>query len=211
MKVLELKLKEEDVIRVITPKFVFTSNFSITHLAFFVYHDTSHEFYGEKRIRLDHDLVFYPLNESKFLFRTRAILKGHQNMTILLKKVLVNRCLYFEVEINLKNLPKEEYDLSPVSDRTHSDLDWIYTYLEMFSHKSINGSFVGSRKEETQQTVVAPSSQNNSKLVRKNTNVMVIVLILFCVGISPFVLFWVRKTYLTKKKLRFQKEAKSFV
>ena len=208
MNVLEFELKEGDVIKVTTPKFVFTSNFHITHLAFFVYHSTCHEFYGEKRIRQDHDLVFYPLDKSDFLVKTKTLLKDHYYLTILLKKVLANGFLYFKIETCLKILPKKEYHLPLVPDGRRSDLGWVYTYLEMFSHNSVNGSFVGSRKEETQLSVIESGSQRHFELERKNASVLAAVLIFFCAVISLFVFSWVRKTYLKRNKLRFQKDAK---
>ena len=202
MTVSEIDLGGLDMLRVITPKFIFSSNFSVTHIAFFVYYDSfrySAE-YG-KMVRQNYQFIFYSLDRPDFSLFTGIMHKRSSFIIIVLKKVLENGCLYFKTETNLEIFPKNEYELSQVSDGSRSDLDWVYTYLEMFSHKSVNGSFVGSNKEKDQTSIAGSNLKKNSRLFRKNGSVLFIMLVLVFIGFSLVVLFWVRKTYLTKKKL----------
>ena len=206
MIVSEFKLESLELIHIITPKFVFEENLPITDVAFFVYYDVWNETEGETNAEYNYKLVFYSLNNSECLVEIEIDEEG-DIFIVILKKIIQNGYLYFKVEDYIEKLTADEYNLSIVPDGSHPELGYAYTYLKLFLHENINGSFVRSEKNENQVTVIGINPRKTSGYLKKNSSGLFVVLILLFIAILPFSIVFFKKLYLKKKKLRFQKKS----
>ena len=205
MDVMELTLKNLEVLHLITPKFYFEEDLSVTHIVFFVYHDLCYEINGKKQIAHDYDMVFYPLNDKDVLFEIEIV--EEDSFIIALKKVSQNGYLYFKVEAYLESLADKEYELPMVSDGNHFELTYVYIYLKQFLHERVTGIFVKSEQEKDCKKIFSSNKEKETSFGyfgNYKNNIAVLLVSFFLLFLSLFV-FWFKKIHFKKKKLRFKK------
>ena len=146
LNVAEFTLEDFNVLRVVTPKFLFEEELTPERIAFLLYCDYSNKSNTFEKLLYKSLVVFYSLSEDELIYKMK--LSESEVFFVSLEKVFRDGCLLFEADIQTRYFAAEDFELPSVPDELHPDLYLVYIYLVSTLGKGLNGALIKSETEK---------------------------------------------------------------